>query len=112
MLFLARFEGDQRPILVEGDDPEDALELLAHSVEGVPSQLHPLPKGLLCAEVCFADPEGEEDPEDGGASNPGNATDAGVALDPMGELAEWLHETDDEPILEVLGSEPAPNAGQ
>jgi hypothetical protein len=95
MLFLARFQGDISPILVDAATPDRALERIAEETDDVPAELHPVPAQSLMCEVRFADPEGQE-----AEGNPGNATMTEIALDPMGDFAEWLSETDDQPLAE------------
>lgn len=120
MLFLARFQGDLLPVVLDvpSTDGEELAAVLARAIARVeaetserPATIQPVPPGLLFVEVKFAtldDPEAELEASGGSGhqGNPANLADMGVVCEPFESFAEWLELVDDEPLPAVLALAP------
>lgn len=100
MIVLARFDSAPDLILdVASDDAgadEDALfamvvaTLAQHDVTDEPIELYPIPRGVFAAEVHYSD---ETDSAAGAVVpdlSPANLTEAGIALEPLDRMTEWI----------------------
>lgn len=118
MLYLARFQGDLLPLLVDvmGDAPVDlerALALIEEATEARPVTMHPCPEGIIYGEVRFASPnQGANDAD--GDGNPADHSAMGVVIEPFDDFAEWLEDVDclphPAPSLALAPTEPPAEA--
>ncbi len=115
MLFLARFQGDLLPVVIDtplAAEGEELAAVLARTIERVetetgerPATIQPVPPGLLFCEVKFS----TIDEELAGAEhegNPANLAELGVVCEPFESFAEWLELVDEEPLPAVLALAP------
>ena len=102
MLYLARFRGDLLPILVgtSSDDTDELAERIEQEIGERPAELREVPIDVICCEVRFPDPEGEEQED-----NPANVGESPV-VDPFEAFAAWLEAADEAPLPPPLALAP------